>query len=153
LDEAAGKKEYDALKLEITHTQDGIRKLEDEILEAMAETEDRAAALPGVEKELQEAKKQRDNFDKESQAKSVELNQQREDVLAKLKAEEDKLPEDARALYDRLIKAHGADALSAVEGRICVACYTEITQQNYNELRNGIFVPCKNCGRVLYLSE
>jgi predicted nucleic acid-binding Zn-ribbon protein len=52
-----------------------------------------------------------------------------------------------------LVTAKGDDALAAVTGRSCSACYTEITAQNYNELVREQFVPCKSCGRILYLPE
>ena len=75
-----------------------------------------------------------------------EVNKQMADVEAKL-------PDDIRPHYQRLLSARGEDALSAVEGRSCTACYTEITQQNYHNLTCDQFVLCKSCGRILYLPE
>jgi predicted nucleic acid-binding Zn-ribbon protein len=43
--------------------------------------------------------------------------------------------------------------MTAVEGQSCAACYTEITAQQYNELKQELFVLCKSCGRILYLPE
>ena len=56
-------------------------------------------------------------------------------------------------IYDRLVKAHGADALSPLAGTSCAACYTDLTPQGYNDMRAGRLVVCKNCGKLLYLAE
>src|SRR5947209_6043265 len=50
LETAGSKKEYDALQLEIGREREKLRRLEDEVLTAMAEGEDRAAQLPDLEK-------------------------------------------------------------------------------------------------------
>src|SRR5947209_1815614 len=44
------KKEYDALRAEVATAKDSIRKLEDEILDAMAELEDKTKLIPETEK-------------------------------------------------------------------------------------------------------
>ena len=66
-----------------------------------------------------------------------------------------KLPADYhnKPLYDRLVNAKGEDAMSEVLNKVCVACYTEITAQSYNDLIGGKFLLCKSCGRILYLPE
>ena len=63
------------------------------------------------------------------------------------------LPEDVRALYDRLVAAKGDSAMASVQDRTCSACYTEITAQSQNDLLQERLVFCKNCGRILYLAE
>ena len=45
------------------------------------------------------------------------------------------------------------DTLSGVNGRVCMACYTEITSQMISELKREMFMLCKNCGRMLYLES
>ena len=70
-----------------------------------------------------------------------------------MKTTEATLPEDVRTLYDRHIAVKGVDTLSAVNGRVCSACYTEITSQMISELKREMFMLCKNCGRMLYLES
>src|SRR5947208_3475117 len=70
--------------------------------------------------------------------------------LAELEAT---LADDIKPAYDRLIASKGEDAMSAVENKTCIACYTGITAQNYNDLVQGRFLLCKSCGRILYLPE
>ena len=75
-------------------------------------------------------------------------------ALQKLAEVEATLPmDDVRKKYERAVKGRDEDALSAVEGRTCVACYTEITAQHYNQLQQDQFVLCLNCCRILYRTE
>src|SRR5437016_126768 len=97
-------------------------------------------------------------------AKQVELLQQAQESIKKLKITlneklksihqvEASLPEDVKALYDRLVAAKGDSAMASVQDRTCSACYTEITAQSQNDLLQERLVFCKNCGRILYLPE
>jgi predicted nucleic acid-binding Zn-ribbon protein len=149
----SNKKEYDALQSEIAAEKQTQRRLEDEILEGMAETEDRTNQLPELEKALQRAREECAQFEKESRTRQASLTEQLQQAQAQLKEVEAALPADIRPQYDRLLQARGEDAMAGLQNRSCQACYTEITGQMYNELLSGHFVMCKNCGRLLYLPE
>lgn len=151
LDSAANKKEYDTLQLEITQEKAHVSKLEDEILAAMAESDEKTARLPDVEKQTQQARADYAQFEKDHQDKVARFGAEKTRAAEELKATEATLPGDVRAQYDRLVAAKGNEALSAVQGRICTACYTEITPQMFNELKREMFQICKNCGRMLYV--
>jgi predicted nucleic acid-binding Zn-ribbon protein len=153
LQEAGAKKEYDALKSEIQQEQEHCRRLEDEILATMMEIEECTGALPGAEKAAKQAKLDYDEFEKNSEARKVVLLEQLNQALQSLKEVEAGLPEELALQYRRAVAARNEDALSAVQGRTCVACYTEITAQSYNDLLSGRVVVCKACGRILYLPE
>jgi predicted nucleic acid-binding Zn-ribbon protein len=153
LNEAGSKKEYDALKSEIADDKKKCQGLEDEILGCMADIEERTARLPELEKAVQLAKAEYADFEKSSQGRSTTLSEQLQEALRHIKQVEGTLPPDVRPAYDRLVTARGEDAMAAVEHRTCMACYTEITAQNYNDLMLSQFVLCKNCGRVLYLPD
>ena len=127
--------------------------LEDDILNDMADTEERTAKLPEVEKGVQQAKEEAARFERENQGRQANLTEQLSAALQSIKEVEASLPEDARAYYERIFAARGVDALAAVHGRTCAACYTEITAQNYNELLQNQLVTCKSCGRIVYLPE
>lgn len=153
LNEAASKKEYDALQAEINADKQKCQKLEDEILEAMAETEGRTAQLPELEKSVKQAKEEAAQFEREASARQASLSEQLQQALQQLKEVEATLPADVRPQYERLVGHRGEDAMALVQDRVCAACYTEITAQMSNELFIGQFVLCKNCGRILYLPE
>lgn len=153
LNEATSKKEYDALKAEIASERRMCQKLEDDILNDMALSEEKAAQLPELEQAVKRAKEEVARFDTANQARIADLTKELSQVRANLQAIEATLPEDVARDYQRLIAARGEDALAPVQSRTCTACYTGITAQNYNELVQAQFVLCKNCGRILYLSE
>jgi len=153
LNEASGKKEYEALQAEITAGQRACQRLEDEILELMADGETRTAQVPELERAVQRAREEAARVVEDVQTRRNELTERLNEVHQKLKEVEASLPADVKAQYDRLLQARGEDALSSVQGRTCTACYTDITAQNYNELVQGQFVLCKTCGRMLYLPE
>jgi len=147
------KKEYEALKIELAHAREQAGKLEDEILGVMTQVEEKAARIPELEKNLKEGRAQVEQFVRDYDERMARLAQEQKDVLQKLAEVEETLPEEIRPHYDRLIKMKSEDALALVEGRICTACYTEITAQSEQELLRGWFILCKNCGRIMYLAE
>ncbi len=151
LDGAANKKEYDTLQAEIAQEKKHIAKLEDEILAAMGENEEKTAQLPEAEKISLKAHADFAQFEKDHQEKLERFAQEKTRALGELQATEATLPADIHVQYDRLLLAKGIDALSGVKGRICMACYTEITAQMLSELKRELTMLCKNCGRMLYL--
>jgi predicted nucleic acid-binding Zn-ribbon protein len=151
--EAASKKEYDAFQHEIDSAQKKVRQIEDEILDAMGQSEEETARLPGLEKTLQQVREEVARFEPEHASRLADFAGQLHQTTQQLAEVEATLPPDIRQQYTRLINAKGEDALAAVNGRTCSACYTEITAQNYNDLSQGNFVACKSCGRILYLPE
>lgn len=156
LNEAANKKEMDALQSEIATAKKACQELEDAILEAMAAVDDQTAAIPKFEQGAKDAKAAVANFDKENAERMVRLKEQLKKAEAELAAVEKQLDAaepDVRAVYERGVKANGADALSAVKDKTCVACYTSITDQQYHNLKMENFFVCRNCGRILYLAE
>src|SRR6516165_6609657 len=153
LNEATSKKEYDALQAEITAEKQACRALEDDILNDMLATEEKTAQLPQLDNAVKQARDELNQFEIGSQARLDELNVLLEDAKKNLRELAATLPEDIVPHDERLRAAKGEDAMSAVHNRTCSSCYTEITAQNYNELTQDRFVLCKNCGRILYLTD
>ena len=153
LNEATGKKEYDALQAEIAAEQKNLQRLEDEILTGMGETEERTAQLPQAEVNLKKAKEECAEFRRTAGDRLAGLQEQLRQAGEQLQEVEAAIPADIRPLFDRITAAKGEDALSLLANRTCSSCYTGITAQNFNDLKNGLFVLCKSCGRILYLPE
>lgn len=149
----ANKKEYDALGHEIATARQLCSQLEDEALAAMTEVDEKTGRLPELEKALKQAKEEVTNFDATCKKRQAELVEMLKGVQQNIQETDATLADDIRAQYQRLVAFKGEDAMSQVQGRTCVACYTEITAQQQNELGQGLFVVCKNCGRFLYLGE
>jgi predicted nucleic acid-binding Zn-ribbon protein len=153
LNAAALKKEYDALKLEITNEKAKFAQLEDEILAAMADIEERTALLPELEQNVRTAREEYKQFQAGAGERHTALVQQLNETNAKLKEIEQAIPAEVRTQYNRIVGGMGADAFASVVNSNCTACYTAITAQSYTELLMENFVACKSCGRMLYLPE
>jgi len=153
LNDITSKKEYDALKVEITAVKNKLGAIQDETLTAMGDLEERTARLPALEAAVKAAKAEFAAFERDYQSQLDSWTKQRDDVAKQIAAEEAKLPPDVRQVYDRAVKAMGADAFASVENRICSACYTEITAQLGHNLLMQQFVMCRSCGRMLYTKD
>jgi predicted nucleic acid-binding Zn-ribbon protein len=151
--EASDNKAYDALKIEIGTTKAEISKVEDEILLAITEQEEKTAALPEQEKLLKAAKAEAASIEKNSTDRKAELEVQLNETNALLKAAESQLSAEHLPKYLRIVQSFKHEALSPLEGKTCSSCATEITSQMMNEVRSYLFVACKSCNRLLYLSE
>src|SRR5882672_1393725 len=95
-------KEYRALKTEIAGGKEACAKLEDEILHAMGEVDERTAALPELEKNAKAAREELARIEAEGKEKEAGLREQLGQVQAKLKETETRLPEEYHEVYNRL---------------------------------------------------
>jgi uncharacterized protein len=152
-DEAGNKKEYDALQLEIKQEKQNITTLEDEILNAMGEVEEKTAQVPALEKAVQQARDDFAKYQKDGAERLARFAAERDRALAELAQVETGLSDEVLPYYTREVKGRGEDALASADARTCSACYTEITAQQFNDLRGSAFVKCKSCGRILYLTQ
>ncbi len=153
LNEATSRKEYDALRAEIENDKKACSKIEDEMLVVMEELETRNLQIPEYEKGVKKGKEDTARVIDDIQTRRNEFTDRLNEALKSIHEVEVSLPDDVKALYDRLVAARGDSAMSSVQGRTCSSCYTEITAQNQNELMQEKLVLCKNCGRILYLLE
>jgi predicted nucleic acid-binding Zn-ribbon protein len=153
LSESASKKEYDALQNEIAITLERTRQLEDEILTALTEGEERTARVPELEKSVRQAKEEAAAFEKSMSERAASLTASLSEAQQRLKEVEATVPPDIRTQYNRIVAAMGPDGFAAVHGRNCSACHTALTIQHYTDLQQNMFYVCKSCGRILYLPE
>jgi predicted nucleic acid-binding Zn-ribbon protein len=153
LSDIMSKKEYEALKHEISHARGQIGKIEDQVLADLGLIEELAAKVPQAEQALKQVREEAANLAKDFESRMAEFARERDTVQQQLKEAEAQLPGDIGEQYRRIVAARGEDAFAAVENNNCAACYTSITAQNSNDLRRGMFFVCKSCGRMLYLAE
>jgi predicted nucleic acid-binding Zn-ribbon protein len=153
LNEAESKKEYDALQLELKNAQASCQRLEEEILTNIAESEEKTAQLPELEKAVKQAKEEQAKFEAGVQERIAGLQAQLDDAQKQLRDLDAMIPANIRHHYERVVASMGPDALAVVKGRTCTNCYTEITAQQSNELQQEMYMLCKSCGRILYLPE
>jgi uncharacterized protein len=148
---AASKKEMDAFEHEISHNKQECSKLEEEIFAVMAEIDAWTAKIPVLDKTFAAVKQDLAGFEQEENQRQVRLASELQRAETELAELQMTLPSDIRTIYDRLIKAHGADGLAAVKDKTCSNCNGSLTQQHLRELDAGRFFMCKNCGRALYI--
>ena len=150
LGEISTKKEYDALRSEIARSREHIKKIEDEILVLMLDSDEKAKLVPEAERAVKKAKDDLGQFERDLKERLQRYAEEKARAIDELKKVESSLPEDIKAHYDRLVHFKGEDSIAGVEGQTCTACYTDVTAQMANELLRGDFVLCKSCGRMLY---
>ena len=153
LNSATSKKEFDAKNVEIATATARKSEFEDAILTALAEVEDRVAAIPAVEKKWADAQSTFKRQQVEAAERLARLQADQVESLAGLEATEAKIPPEHRNQYNRIVKGYGPDGLAPVHGRTCMNCKTSLTEQQKTSLLGGAFICCPQCGRALYLQE
>ncbi|HEY7001766.1 MAG TPA: C4-type zinc ribbon domain-containing protein [Candidatus Udaeobacter sp.] len=143
--------EFQALGHEIERYENEIRKIEDEELELMVQSDKVRADLHEEEKKAAEVKdsiaRQTADLDEKSkalQARLEELNKEREELAGKI-------DEDLLGLFERIFKSKGDAAVVAIEHGVCTGCHMKVTSATAAHARVGKeIVSCENCGRILY---
>jgi predicted nucleic acid-binding Zn-ribbon protein len=150
---AASTKEMEAFKHQIANGLEEAGKLEDQILAEMTEVEERQGRIPEFDKDVAQAREEFSRFEAAQNEKFADWKKQLEQTKTRLKEEEAKIPDKFRDQYTRTVTSMGVDAMSPAHGRVCEACRTEMTLQNYHDLQQQLFITCKACGRILYTPE
>jgi predicted nucleic acid-binding Zn-ribbon protein len=153
LNSCSTNREYQTLLEQIAADEQANSVLSDEILELF----DKVNELQGTVEQLQ-IQKQKLEHELEAVRRRVDdsratLESEVARLLQDLASAEKRLPESFRADYQRLVHAHGAEALAPLEGDCCGGCYQTVTPQTVNELMMSKPVFCKSCGCILYLPE
>lgn len=153
MDDAKNSAQAAALEHEINFAESEIRRLEDNELSSMENTE-------VLETELVKAKELTAKLTETLgliRARVGEQDLEFREQLTALAAERETLrvavanfDEGARlAHFDRIAKAKGTGVASAA-GQQCAGCRMGIRQQVWNQLRDGMVAPCESCNRILY---
>jgi predicted nucleic acid-binding Zn-ribbon protein len=147
------QKEYEAKQHEIAHAKGKKAELEDAILNSMTEIDERTAAIPAVEKKWADAQAAFAEFQKQAAERLEMLKGDKTASEALLAKAEEGIPEDIRPRYEKLVKAHGPEAMAPVKNKTCMGCRTDLTDQKLIELRRGEFMQCPTCGKMLFVAE
>ena len=146
--------EYRALQHEIEHAQQGIRKIEDEILNLMMEAETGQSELKGAEAHLKEDQ-QKVNIER----KQLEEENKRdlgalEGYLKERKEIDASVSPDLISRYERVRKLRGGIGVAAARNEVCEICQVRIRPQVFQEIRrNDQIIACDACQRILYDPE
>ncbi len=143
--------EYTALLTEIDSVTARISAVEEEILQAMEESEGIGAGLEAFER----AKKQ----EEEAGLRAAEDLRQRLVAVEKdIEAHESELerllsdlPPNARTLFERTRKTLGSGT-TTLQGRACASCHRDVPYETINRLIASEFHSCPNCRRILVVT-
>jgi predicted nucleic acid-binding Zn-ribbon protein len=143
--------EYRALQHEIEHAQNGIRKIEDEILNLMLEAETSQTDIKAAEARLKEDQQKVEHERKQL----TEVNQRDlsalESYLKERKEVEASISTDLLPHYERVRKHRGGIAVAPARNEVCEICQVRIRPQVFQEIRrNDQIIACDACQRILY---
>jgi hypothetical protein len=153
LNQATSNREYDIIRSQIDADTMANSVLEDEILEALEKVDQMQIAVKKVEAELAAAKAEAKRIGAEVSDSEPGLRRAIEDLQGRLREAESRLPGTILEVYRRLVQAHGATALAAVQNNACTACHSILSPQEQVNVRTEKTVFCRSCGRLLYRAE
>ncbi len=149
--EVKTNEQYRALLHEIEFHETAIRKLEDEILIEMIESE-------SLEKQLREAQQNLTVERSRSQEEIRAAEQREQEDADKLRAAEARRKEaqslldpDIYLTYERIASLRKGLAVTEVHNGACGGCHVCLRPQAYNDVRtNEQILNCESCGCILY---
>ncbi|MFQ5797374.1 MAG: zinc ribbon domain-containing protein [Bacteroidota bacterium] len=147
-------KQYDALTKEIDTAEATIVRLERE-MDVLADksrlSREKMEAFQGMLEETRKALRERqhelEEVSKASEEEELQLNHEREKLVARLERKD-------LAMYERIRKAKDGAAVVPIRRNACGGCFNFVPAQRILELRknNRIFA-CEHCGRILVSDE
>lgn len=140
-----------AFQHEIQYVESQIRKLEDRILDLMAESERLEQSVKASETALADERRQVEQEQQRVRERTAQDQQALEQLKGERKQVAETLPKQLYAAYERIrSKRKGVAVAEVVDGR-CTACHLVLRLQFYQDLRRGEGVMfCESCGRILY---
>ena len=149
--EAKTNEQYRAFQHEIEFVQSEIRKIEDRILDRMAEAESLEknvrSAETALKQETVEVDKEKKVTHERTEADKAELAE----AEGKRAAIARGITPGALVLYERLLKHRGGHAVAVARDNRCTACNVILRLHFYQRVRtNDEVLTCEACGRILY---
>lgn len=149
--EARTNEQYNAFKHEIGFCEQEIRRIEDRILDLMAESETLDQAVKAAEVALAAEKKQVEGEKKQAQERTAADQREIASLMADRAKVVAEMTPNIASEYERIRKGRAGVAIAeAVNGR-CAKCNIQLRQQFMQELKlgNSIMV-CESCRRMMY---
>lgn len=151
MSEAKTNEQYRAFQHEIEFAQTEIGKIEDRILDRMAEAEaldqNVRTAEAALKKETAEVEGEKRSAQQRTEADRSELAE----VRARRAAAVGSISPKTLTLYERVRRARGGVALGEARDGRCIACNVILRLHFYQQVRsNDEVLTCEACGRILY---
>lgn len=145
---------YEATQAEIEQHSSRLRDAEDALVAAMEDVELTTQQLQDLDGAIAAAQAERAvqlvTWRAELQALEAEIAKQEQERVRRLAP----LMPGALATYGRLRQQKGGQAVATLRGNICGGCRVGVPPTTVSRARPGVsFVPCDNCGRLLYVAR
>jgi predicted nucleic acid-binding Zn-ribbon protein len=154
-------KEYSAILVQISAEKAEVAKMEDALLEQMAQVEAVGKTIVGLKDQIAAEQQALAKIEAEQGDKVAALRNQ----IAAMKVHRDEaarqVPADALRQYDRVSQKYPGDAMAPLEfdeddldSVSCGSCYMGLNIEHLNALRGRDEIRrCNSCNRILYLRE
>ena len=146
-------REFDIFMSQIEADKMANSVLEDEILEVLEKVDQHQTAIADTQNNLVQAKAEEVRIADEAASAKPALDEKAVKLMSALESSEAVLPASIIEQYRRLVHAHGAEALAAVENKACTSCHSLLSPQYCVDVNTGKLTFCRGCGRILYLAE
>lgn len=160
MNSAKTAKEYNAFLTELGTFKDQKTAAEDEVLAGMSKVEELDKELKALKAQQAERQKIVTAAEADRKAKEAEIKDRLDELTAKRKDLAAKVPKDALATLERLIKTKNDAAMASVEvldrrnyEYSCAACYMTLPMETVSSIVTGRLTHCVNCGCILYTEE
>ena len=149
--EAKTNEVFRAFQKEIKFGEDGIRKVEDRILDKMVEAE----TIEGnVARAGQELKIENEAVAREITETKARVTKDKDELVLTQKKREalaSSITPDVLKIYERVHKMRGGNAVAEVSNDCCLVCNVVMRPHVSQRLRQGEeLLTCESCGRILY---
>ena len=146
--------EFQAIGHEIERYENEIRKLEDQELELMIETDKFKSEIEAADKSARATKDSISRQLTDLETKSKALGSQQQEFEREREALASKIDADLLDQFERLFNSKGDAAIVAVEHGVCTGCHMKVTTATASRVKAGKeIVNCEQCGRILYLGQ
>jgi uncharacterized protein len=144
-------KELKDLQVEIESLKRALSTLEDEELSLMAMLDDHNKDLKLKEEKFKACSLECEKDNMSLFAEKVNLEKEKEKLLAERQAALGQLSSDIVASYDKLRIAKNHIAVTSIEDQSCATCGSEITASDIQKSRSSSSLSfCPSCGRIIY---
>ena len=143
--------EFRAIGHEIERYEGEVRKLEDQELELMIETDKLKGEIEVADKSARATKDSISRQLADLETKSQALGAQQQELETERQALAAQIDDDVLDQFERLFNSKGDAAVVAVEHGVCTGCHMKVTTATAASVKAGKeIVNCENCGRILY---